>query len=101
MSDLNNDLRLAIDTGKVSFGYRSLTRSINGDTAKVVIIAAKGKREIIDDVMHACNIAGIRVIKFNGNSIELGAACGKPHSVNGLAVLDAGNSNILNEKYEE
>jgi large subunit ribosomal protein L30e len=100
MSDLNNDLRLAIDTGKVSFGYRSLVRSINANTAKAVVLATKGKKEIVDDVTHVCGIADIRIIKFNGNGLELGAACGKPHSVNGLAILEPGNSNILNEKYE-
>ena len=100
MSDLNNDLRLAIDTGKVSFGYRSLVRCINANTAKAVVLATKGKKEIVDDVTHMCGIADIRIIRFSGNGLDLGAACGKPHSVNGLAILEGGNSNILNEKYE-
>ncbi|MCL4411212.1 50S ribosomal protein L30e, partial [Candidatus Marsarchaeota archaeon] len=31
-----------------------------------------------------------------GNPIELGAVCGKPYSVSTLAIIEAGNSNILN-----
>jgi len=49
--------------------------------------------------VHMCNIAGIKLIKFNENSLELGTICGKPYSVNALAIIDQGNSNILNESY--
>jgi large subunit ribosomal protein L30e len=38
-------------------------------------------------------------MKFEGSSIELGAVCGKPFSVNSLAVIEAGESKILNENY--
>ncbi len=99
MSDLTNDLRLAIDTGVVSFGHRSVTRSISSNSATAVVVAVKGKREIIEDITHMCTIAGIRLIRFKGNSMELGSACGKPYSVNSLAILEAGNSNILKEEY--
>ncbi len=99
MSDLTNDLRLAIDTGKVSFGHRSVIRQISSNGAQAVVVAAKGKKEIVDDITHMCNVAGMRVIKFNGNSVELGAASGRPYSVNCLAILEAGNSKILNEEY--
>jgi large subunit ribosomal protein L30e len=99
MSDLTKDLRLAIDTGEVSFGNKIVVKAISDAKAKAVVVAKKGKRELVEDTMHMCNIAGIRIVTFNGNSLELGAACGKPFSVNSLAIIDAGNSNILNEEY--
>lgn len=99
MSDLTKDLRLAIDTGEVSFGNKTVMRAISGDKAKMVVVASKGKKEIVDDLAHVCNVAGVKLVKFKGNSLELGAACGRPYSVNSLAVINEGNSGILNEEY--
>jgi large subunit ribosomal protein L30e len=99
VSDLNNDLRLVIDTGKVTFGSRDVMRYISNAKAHAVVVAAKGKKEVVEDILHMCKVSGIRTIAFNGNSLELGALCGKPHSVNALAILAEGNSNILKEEY--
>ncbi len=99
LADLNNDVRLAVDTGKVSFGQREVLRAINSSAAKIVIVAEKGRKPMVEDINHVCKVAGVRLIGFKGSSIELGTVCGKPYSVNSLAVLEAGNSNILNEQY--
>ncbi len=98
MPDLNSDLRLAVDTGSVSFGFKETLKAVLEDKAKAVVMASKGKKEA-DDILHACKLAGIRVINFNGNAMELGRVCGKPYSVSSLAIIDPGTSNILNEKY--
>ncbi|MGC8479456.1 MAG: 50S ribosomal protein L30e [Candidatus Micrarchaeia archaeon] len=100
MTDINNDLRLVIDTGKYTIGNREVIRSISDSKAKVIVLASKGKKEIAEDILHLCSVAKLRVIKFSGNSLELGTLCGKPYSVTVLAVLEPGNSNILNEEYE-
>lgn len=99
MADLNNDLRLAVDTGDVVIGSRAVAKAVSANKAKAVVVASKGRKEAVDDLVHACKIAEVKVIRFNGNSLDLGAVCGKPHSVNGLAIVEAGNSNILNEEY--
>ncbi len=99
MSDLNNDLRLVIDTGKYTLGNREVVRSITESTAKAIVLASKGKKSIVEDILHMCKVADIRVISYNGNSIELGALCGKPYAVNVLAINEPGNSNILKEEY--
>ncbi len=99
MSDLNNDLRLVIDTGKYTLGNREVVRSITASTAKAIVLASKGKKSIVEDILHMCKVAGVRVISYTGNSIELGALCGKPYSVNVIAINEPGNSNILKEEY--
>lgn len=99
MSDLNSDLRLAVDTGSVSIGTKETLKAINGSTAKVVIISSKGKPEAIADIVHVCGIAGIKVIKFEGKAVELGTVCGKPYPINSIAIIDAGHSRILEETY--
>jgi large subunit ribosomal protein L30e len=99
MSDLNNDVRLAVDTGKVSLGHREVLRAISSSKAQAVVIAKTGKKSTIDDINHMCKIADIRIIVFNGGSVELGTVCGKPYSINSLAIVEPGNSKILEEQY--
>lgn len=99
MADLNNDVRLAVDTGKVSVGHRDVLRAINRNLAKAIVIPSEGRKAMLDDINHMCRISGIRIITFKGGSMDLGAICGKPYSINSLAIIDQGNSNILNEEY--
>lgn len=99
MADLNNDLRLAVDTGSVVLGTEETEKAINGNRAKLVVITAKGEASSTNDITHLCGVAGIKLVEFKGSSMELGTVCGKPHSVNALAVIEPGNSKILNEEY--
>ncbi|MCL5239484.1 MAG: 50S ribosomal protein L30e [Candidatus Marsarchaeota archaeon] len=99
MADLNNDLRLAVDTGSVVLGTQETEKAISGNKAKIVVITSKGKEKATDDITHLCNVAGIKMLMFKGSSMDLGTVCGKPYSVNSLAVLAPGNSKILEEKY--
>ncbi|MDE1874280.1 MAG: 50S ribosomal protein L30e [Candidatus Micrarchaeota archaeon] len=99
MADLNNDLRLAVDTGSVALGTKETERAINGNRAKLVVITSKGKQDANDDLTHLCSVAGVKIVRFEGSSMELGTVCGKPHSINSLAVIEPGNSKILEEEY--
>ncbi len=99
MADLNNDLRLAVDTGSVALGTEETQKAVSGNRAKLVVITSKGKADAIDDITHLCNVAGIKLVMFKGSSMELGTVCGKPYSINSLAVIEAGNSKILTEEY--
>ncbi|MGC8586797.1 MAG: 50S ribosomal protein L30e [Candidatus Micrarchaeia archaeon] len=99
MADLGRDIRLAVDTGKVAIGAKEAAKAINADSAKLVIVASRGMKEAVADMLHTCKVAGVKVIKFEGSAMELGATCGKPYSINAMAVLEPGNSNILSENY--
>lgn len=101
MADLNSDIRLAIGTGRVALGAEECMRAINGNTAKLVIMSDVGNSSLNADIEHACAIADIRLLRFKGNSMELGTVCGKPHSVSSLAVIEEGNSKILENEYKE
>ncbi len=98
MADLANDIRLAVDSGKTAIGLNTVIESIKNNSAKLVIVADKAKQSNLQDIQHVASIAGIRVIKFEGNPVELGAVCGKPFSISTLSVIEAGNSNILKEE---
>jgi large subunit ribosomal protein L30e len=97
MADLANDIRLAVDSGKTALGLNTVIESIKDSSAKLVIVAQKNKESTLLDVVHIAGIAGIKILKFDGNPVELGAVCGKPFSVSTLAVIEPGNSNILKD----
>ncbi|MCL4373533.1 MAG: 50S ribosomal protein L30e [Candidatus Marsarchaeota archaeon] len=95
MADLSSGIRLAVDSGKVALGVRSVASSIKKGDAKLVIVASSSRKTDSEDIRHMAKIAGISIIEFKGNPMALGAVCGKPFSVSMLSIIDQGNSNII------
>jgi len=87
MIDVARALKVAVDTGEVRFGLRSVRHAAKSGKARLVVVAANCP----DDLSGI----GAKLLPFPGTNAELGAACGKPFSVAALAVLDPGDSNIL------
>ncbi|MCQ5375359.1 MAG: 50S ribosomal protein L30e [Methanomassiliicoccales archaeon] len=90
MIDLGRALKTAASTGKVVFGTQRTEKAVKKGEAKLVIIAKNCPSEFLASGNH-----GVKVYRFDGTNIELGALCGKPFSVAALAVIDKGASNIL------
>ena len=97
MADLSTNIRLAVDSGKVAMGVNGVVDSIKQNHAKLVIVAQKNRKDILEDVRHMCKVAGIKVVVYKGDSIQLGAVCGKPFSVSTLSIIEQGHSKILEE----
>ena len=87
MIDVPRALKIAVDTGKVRFGTRSVRITAKAGRARLIVVASNCP----DDLSGL----GAKMFAFQGTNSELGAACGKPFSVSALAVLDPGDSNIL------
>ncbi|EQD64231.1 50S ribosomal protein L30e [mine drainage metagenome] len=95
MADITNDIRLAVESGKTALGRRSVTKSIRSNQSKLVVVASINNKENALDIEHIASLANIKVVKFEGNAVELGAVCGKPFSVAFISVIEPGNSKIL------
>ena len=87
MIDVARALKVAVDTGKVRFGVRTVKHTVKQGKARLVVLASNCPEDL-------ASIAA-KVYAFPGTNAELGAACGKPFSVSALAVVDPGDSNIL------
>ncbi len=98
MADLASNIRLAVDSGKVALGVNKVMDSIKHDDAKLIIVATKNKQEILQDIQHLSKISSTKIRMYEGNSMELGAVCGKPFSVSVLSIIKEGNSKILEEE---
>ena len=85
--DMDRNLKLALRTGKVYFGANQAARAVKDGEAKL-IIKAKNTNDEMD-------MGTIPVKTYEGTSVELGSACGKPFSISYITVIDAGKSDLL------
>jgi large subunit ribosomal protein L30e len=94
---LDNEVRLLIKTGKVVLGAKKSIEAIKLGKAKGVILVTKLPKHIENDVLYYSKIGGVKVIRFNGSSYDLGVTIGKPFPVSTIAILDPGESSLLGE----
>jgi large subunit ribosomal protein L30e len=95
VGDIEKELVNALKTGKVVLGSRKTLRLVKLGKAKAVIVAENAPPEIRDDIVYYAKLGNIPVYIYPGTSLELGAVCGKPFTVASLAILDPGNSRII------
>jgi len=93
--DVSKEIRRAVDTGKVLFGWRETEKTVLGGSAKLVIVSSDLPAEDKEVLLAKALVAGIPVYAFTGSAVELGSLCGKPHTVRAMAVLDEGKSKVL------
>ncbi|HKW43398.1 MAG TPA: 50S ribosomal protein L30e [Thermoplasmata archaeon] len=89
MIDVSRALRVATDTGDVRFGVREVRKAAKAKAAKLVVLASNAPEEPTKD------LGDVRIFRFPGTNVDLGAACGVPFSVAAVAVVSPGESNIL------
>jgi len=92
---LERELRNLIKTGKYYLGSRQSIRALKLGKAKLVVVAENTPPEIMSQVNYYARLSGTPVIVYKGTSVDLGLAIGKPFRVSVIAVLDEGQSRIL------
>jgi len=90
--DFNASLRKAVKTGTVFLGQNKTRECIEEGKAKLVVMA-KNSPETVKDLVKESDIP---VYIYEGSSVQLGKACGMPYIVSALAVIEPGESDILN-----
>jgi len=82
-------------SGKYSLGYKSTVKALRAGKAKLVIIAGNTPVLRKSELEYYAMLSKTQVYYFNGGNNELGTVCGKLFRVGTLAILDAGDSDIL------
>lgn len=90
--DLAHALKVALQTGKVEIGVKETLASAVGKSARLVIVASSCPEP---KLTAGKPIGKVPVFKYDGTALELGAACGRPHPISALAIIDPGSSAIL------
>lgn len=91
--DVQRSLRTVIATGKVLIGADQSLKAVSRGEAKLVILAENAPGA--DAIRAAATSKRVPVYAFAGMGTQLGPACGKPFAISALAVLDAGESDVL------
>jgi large subunit ribosomal protein L30e len=89
------ELKTALRTGKVVLGAKKSIKLLKLGKAKAVIVAQNAPPEIRRDVLYYAKLSGIPVYVYPGTSRELGTLCAKPFVVSTIAVIDEGDSKIV------
>ncbi|KAK9478990.1 50S ribosomal protein L30e-like protein [Lipomyces japonicus] len=92
---INSRLALVVKSGKYTLGYRSTLKAIRTGKAKLVIIAGNTPPLRSAELEYYAMLAKISVHHFQGGNNELGTAVGRLFRVGVLAIIDAGDSDIL------
>jgi len=95
MIDVNKAIATTVKTGKVLLGANKAVESVKLGRARLVLLASNCPRTTVEDIKYFSRFSNIPVVIYKGNSIDLGAACGKPFMVSALTVREPGDSDIL------
>jgi len=93
--DFNASLRRAIKTGEVLLGQNMTSQCIENGRAQMVVVADNCPENFREMLKSKDTVF---VYTFEGSSVQLGKACGKPFMVSALAVINPGESDILSLK---
>ncbi|MBN2477978.1 50S ribosomal protein L30e [Candidatus Micrarchaeota archaeon] len=94
-SPVVKQIRLVVESGKVSFGFNKGVKSILLGKPKMVVLASESPKLVKDDVSIYSKTSKVPLFEFEGSTMELGSICGKPYPVSVLCIFEEGNSNIL------
>ncbi|MEM4598850.1 MAG: 50S ribosomal protein L30e [Candidatus Diapherotrites archaeon] len=93
--DVGVEIRRAVDSGKVLIGYRECEKNVLKGIGRLLIVSKQFENKKIEKLKHIANVAGIPFMQFEGSPAELGAICGRPHTVSTMLVLEEGKSKIV------
>ena len=88
--ELEKQLKLVAKTGKYIVGRREVMSGIKGSELLVWSASAGLPQTILDDSKNL----QIPAVRFNGNPVELGRACGIPFRVSVIAVKSTGDADL-------
>ncbi len=93
MVDVNKVLKNVVKKGKVKIGEKQTKTAINNGTAKLIVMS--NNCPYSTEITALANEKKVSIYNYNSNGVELGYACGKNFVVSAFAVIDEGESNIM------
>ncbi|MCM1986497.1 MULTISPECIES: 50S ribosomal protein L30e [Methanococcoides] len=91
--DINIDKALikVIRTGTVIMGANRTIEAAVKNEAKMVVLASNCPANIREQI----EATSVPILDYAGTGVDLGPACGKPFTIATMAIMDAGESDIL------
>lgn len=93
--NINSKLSLVFKSGKAVLGFKSTLKALRAGTAKMVILSNNCPTIRKAQIEYYAHLAKVSIFFYNGNNITLGTACGRFHRCSTLAIIEQGDSDIL------
>lgn len=93
--DIGREIRKASETGRVLFGTKKSIQMLRTGEAKLIIMASNVQKKTREDIEYYAALSGTHTHTYEGSSVDLGAACGKPFVISVITVISPGESNLL------
>ena len=93
--DANKEIRRAVDTGKVAFGYRECHKKVMAGIGEMVIISKNMPKNEKETLKQIVTVEGKKFYEYAETGLVLGSVCGKPFVVSAMLIIDAGKSKVL------
>ena len=94
-ADIEKAINMAMSTGKVKMGYKEVSKNVLNGKLKATILSNNLPRIFEEELTRNCELSEIPIIHYDKSGKELGAACGRPHKVSMIGIINPGNSKIL------
>ena len=92
--DANKEIRRAVDTGKVAFGFKQCQKELAKGNGELIIISKNMQPSEKEKLKHIAQIGEKKVVDYDKSGLVLGSVCGKPFVVSAMIILDKGKSNV-------
>ncbi|MGQ9514263.1 MAG: 50S ribosomal protein L30e [Thermoproteota archaeon] len=99
--DLESQIALAVKTGTVLLGSKTVLSAAANGKIKAVVVASNSKGEELERLKEICNLSEIRLIFYDKSSVQLGRISGRNHPVSMLGIRTPGESTILGSVEKE
>ena len=101
MSSRDQQLRLALSTGRVQLGSKQTVRELRRGRARMAILSSNCPKDMKESIESYGNLGKVPIWKHEKDSVDLGMLCGKPYPVSAIVINDPGDSRILDIVKEE
>ena len=78
---LEKEINEAMKAKKLVIGSNSVIRGVKTGSVKTIVHASNFPESVMGSLTYYKKISSISIEKFDGNSKQLGEACGKPFNV--------------------
>jgi large subunit ribosomal protein L30e len=95
MIDITRQLKLAVKSGKVSFGCAEALEAARSSKAKLIVLASNCPEPTKAEILQRARLSELPVYIYGGTSVDLGDVCERRFLVAALTVHDPGDSEIL------
>ncbi|EXF78600.1 ribosomal protein L7Ae/L30e/S12e/Gadd45 family protein [Colletotrichum paranaense] len=97
-NSINSKLALVVKSGRIVLGYKETLKTLRTGKAKLVLIAGNTPPLRKSELEYYAMLSKVPVHHFGGTNIEMGTAVGKLFRCGTLAIIDAGDSDILSDQ---